>query len=135
MERTEDPRAPLPAAPGPRPVEQTEPHAGPAAAPDRPPRSGLKALAVSGNLSFIKGNIAIQDEQGTYYIFGLEKLIGFVEGLVEGATVSLEGVAAAVPPEPNAWYFYASKLKIKGREYAGLNAYYPASPPPSILQR
>ncbi|MDR3139964.1 MAG: hypothetical protein LBT95_09900, partial [Treponema sp.] len=56
-----------------------------------------ETVTVQGNLGFSKGYISLEQDNVTYYILGLDKLIGFVEGLKEGAPVTLEGTVLAPP--------------------------------------
>jgi hypothetical protein len=50
-----------------------------------------------GTLNFINGQIAVKNGETTYYVRGLGRLFGFVEGLKEGSTVTLEGYAEEIP--------------------------------------
>ena len=84
---------------------------------DNPPET----LRISGNLDFINGSIALRQEGITYYIFGLGRLIGFVEELKEGASVTLEGFTFPLPGEPEYRNFVVSKLLISGMEYDNLS--------------
>jgi hypothetical protein len=62
---------------------------------DRQDRDGSRqqppAITVTGTLSLIDGRIALENDTAVYYVAGLGKLIGFVDGLKEGAGVTLEG--------------------------------------------
>jgi hypothetical protein len=75
----------------------------------------------SGKLAFVKGRIALQSGGATYYIRGIDRLIGFVDGLTEGAEASLEGYAFAIPQSAQGaaveYMFHAVKLTFNGKEY------------------
>jgi hypothetical protein len=82
-------------------------------------------LTVSGTLELINGNIGLKEGEATYYVFGLDRLIGFVDGLTEGAEVTLEGRAFPAPQSPNNRLLVVSKLGLNGKEYAGLGSFFP----------
>jgi hypothetical protein len=88
--------------------------------PNSGPGQSLNAAAIQGTLSFVNGQIAVKSGEITYYVRGLDRLFGFVDGLKEGAAVTLEGYAAEIPVAPEYRYFLAEKLSFNGREYAGL---------------
>jgi hypothetical protein len=88
--------------------------------PFREFRQELETSTISGKLEFIDGNIAVKNDGTVYYIKGLGRLIGFVDGLKEGAEVSLEGWAVAGPGTPEYRRFLVSKLTLNGKEYADL---------------
>ncbi|MDR2447420.1 MAG: hypothetical protein LBD58_09075 [Treponema sp.] len=77
--------------------------------------------AVSGSLVFVKGRIALQSGGATYYIRGIDRLIGFIDGLTEGADAALEGYAFAIPQSNQGaaveYMFHAVKLTFNGKEY------------------
>jgi hypothetical protein len=82
-------------------------------------------LTVSGTLELINGNIGLKEGDTTYYVFGLDRLIGFVEGLTEGAEVTLEGRAFPAPRSPNNRLLAVAKLSLNGKEYTGLGSSFP----------
>ena len=57
----------------------------------------LETLTVTGQLGILEGRIALQDKDIRYYVLGIERFIGFIEGLKEGATVTIEGYSRASP--------------------------------------
>ncbi|GHV85503.1 hypothetical protein AGMMS50230_11110 [Spirochaetia bacterium] len=82
-----------------------------AAAPAAP-----AAVTVSGQLALVKGRIALQSGSDVYYVAGIQRLIGFVDGLKEGARISLEGYVRNFP-QGNEKMLWASKLTIAGKSY------------------
>ncbi|MDR2303058.1 MAG: hypothetical protein LBE10_00520 [Treponema sp.] len=56
---------------------------------DKVPAMEQKTL--SGTLVAERGQIALRAEDGLYYVRGLEQLAGFIDGLKEGAVVTLQG--------------------------------------------
>jgi hypothetical protein len=78
------------------------------------------AVSIQGVLSFVNGRIAVKSGETTYYVWGLDRLFGFVDGLKEGSSVTLEGYASEIPGAPEYGRFLAEKLSFDGREYAGL---------------
>ncbi|MDR0706826.1 MAG: hypothetical protein LBF60_02945 [Treponema sp.] len=81
----------------------------------------VEKSAVSGNLAFVKGRIALQSGDATYYLSGIDRLIGFVDGLKEGENVALEGYAFAIPHNDQntavEYAFHVVKLIFNGKEY------------------
>ncbi|MDR2096699.1 MAG: IpaC/SipC family type III secretion system effector [Treponema sp.] len=73
-------------------------------------------LTISGKLSLVNGMIAMQSGGTTYYITGIDRLAGFIDGLQEGAEVTLKGFAIKTGKE-GAALFRAGKLTINGRDY------------------
>ena len=71
-------------------------------------------------MSFVNGQIAVKNGEITYYVRGLDRLFGFVDGLKEGVAVTLEGYAGDIPVAPEYKYFLTEKLNFNGKEYAGL---------------
>lgn len=50
-----------------------------------------ETVSLSGSLEVFNGRIALRDGDEVYYIAGIQNLLGFVDGLREGAQVNLEG--------------------------------------------
>jgi hypothetical protein len=77
--------------------------------------------SVTGNLAFIKGKIAVQSDNGTYYAGGINRLIGFVDGLKEGANVTLEGYTFEHPQKVQTSdaekLLRVTKLTFNGKTY------------------
>ncbi|MDR1318878.1 MAG: hypothetical protein LBJ90_04565 [Treponema sp.] len=74
-------------------------------------------IALSGSLGLSLGRIVLENGGNTYYVAGIDRLIGFIEGLKEGAAVSLEGWAFPLRRSETEWIFRAAKLSINGKDY------------------
>ena len=82
----------------------------------------LDKVTIQGALSFANGQIALKSGGVTYYVWGLDRLFGFVDGLKEGAVVTLEGYAEEIPMVPEYRRFLVEKLVFNGREYSDLRS-------------
>jgi hypothetical protein len=80
-----------------------------------------ETVTVQGNLGFSNGYISLEQDNITYYILGLDKLIGFVDGLKEGAPVTLEGTVFTPQGDTAIRFLWAGKLTFNGKEYEGLS--------------
>ena len=78
----------------------------PWASPPAPPVT----VRVEGTLQLQNGHIVLSTGTAVYFVPGLMRYIGFIDGLREGATISAEGFASGNFLQP-------SKLTIGGREY------------------
>jgi len=77
---------------------------------------GPETVSVSGVLGAAKGLIALTAEDGkVYYVPGLSRLAGFVDGLKEGAQASVEGYAAALPGD--GFLLRVTRLTLNGKDY------------------
>ena len=72
---------------------------------------------ISGKLALVNGAIAVQNGNQTYYVHGFQHLIGFIDGLKEGATVTLEGYGFPIPEAPEYQHFFSTKLTFNGKTY------------------
>jgi hypothetical protein len=69
-----------------------------------------QSVSVKGTLQLRNGMIAVVDGNTSYFIPRLERYIGFIDGLKEGAKVSVEGYASRN-------YLQPSKITINGKSY------------------
>jgi hypothetical protein len=69
-----------------------------------------KSITVNGTLQLRNGQIAVVDGSTAYFVPALERYIGFIDSLKEGASVSVEGYAWGNYLEP-------SKVTIGGKSY------------------
>jgi len=72
---------------------------------------------VSGNLTIAQGMIAVIDKDTTYLIRGLNRYTGFIDGLKEGATVTLEGYALPSPQKNTVKILHVEKMTLNGKDY------------------
>jgi hypothetical protein len=79
------------------------------------------AVTVTGTLSLLDGRIVLEDDTAVYYVTGLGKLVGFVDGLKEGAGVTLEGFVRPLRYRDGAdkerQILRVTKLTLDGRSY------------------
>ncbi|MFZ2636182.1 MAG: hypothetical protein WAZ99_08275 [Rectinemataceae bacterium] len=75
----------------------------------------LEKSTVEGTLELTSGGIAVKQGDNTYYVMGLNRLVGFVDGLKEGAKVKLEGYAFAVGTSKTEFTFHTLTLGIGDR--------------------
>jgi hypothetical protein len=76
---------------------------------------------VSGPLQLVNGRIAVVQEGKTYYADQLGRLVGFVEGLREGAQVTLTGTPELYPYGTDAYRLWISAMTLNGKVYDGLD--------------
>ena len=58
-------------------------------------QSNTPTTTIRGTLGLSNGRISVVSGNITYYIRGIQRFVGFIDGLKEGAQVSLDGYAAA----------------------------------------
>jgi hypothetical protein len=100
------------------------------------PRPQIENVNVSGSLTLSRGMIAVEKDGITYLTFGLERFIGFIDGLKEGAQVTLEGIATVNPQNNSVKMLRVRKMTLNGKEYDLAGSFRnPASPTPQPRQR
>jgi len=73
---------------------------------------------IQGTLGLSGGRISVVSGNITYYVGGLQRFVGFIDGLKEGAQVSLSGYAAAPAVEgQQGRAFYPVTLTLNGKTY------------------
>jgi hypothetical protein len=82
-----------------------------------PQIQSVETVKVEGKLALVNGFIAVQTKDKTYYVMGIRRLIGFVDGLKEGAAVKLEGEAFELPMAPEYLHLRVTKLTFNGKDY------------------
>jgi hypothetical protein len=82
------------------------------------PAATLTAVQASGTLAWVNGRIAIKEGGKTYYVEGIQRLLGFVDGLKEGSNVKVEGYPLADTAAPEYIFLHLTKLTFNGKEYA-----------------
>lgn len=86
-------------------------------APNPSTPQGIQQTSINGKLAFVNGRIAVQDASAVYYASGINQLIGFVDGLKEGAAVTLDGFLFPASPSAGGQFFRTSKLTFNGKTY------------------
>jgi len=76
-----------------------------------------ETVTVSGALGVARGMIALTSGGKVFYLAGLGRLVGFVDGLKEGAQVTAEGYALPLPGDGGGAVLRLTKLTLGGREY------------------
>ena len=79
-------------------------------------RPETETLTVSGTLTVVHGMPAITSGDFTYVVGRLRGLVGFVDGLKEGAQVTIAGTAIS-RPEDTLRYLWPSNLTLDGKSY------------------
>ena len=77
-----------------------------------------ETTTVTGVLGLSGGRIVLKSGDTSYYIRGLERFIGFIDGLKEGAEAAIEGYAS--PPSlegPAERLLFPVKLTLDGKGY------------------
>ena len=81
-------------------------------------RSQARAtVTITGTMVVANGMPALKSGDDTYLIGGISSLIGFVDGLKEGAQVTVEGSVFAYSGRISFKYLQASKLTLGGKSY------------------
>ncbi|MDR2398699.1 MAG: hypothetical protein LBD74_08085 [Spirochaetaceae bacterium] len=88
--------------------------AGAAGAQGRWLNSGSAAQSVTGALALRTGRIVLEAGGETYYVRGLSRFVGFIDGLKEGAKVTVEGY---VYGDGFSSWLQPVKLTLNGKDY------------------
>jgi hypothetical protein len=81
-------------------------------------QSNTPTTTIRGTLGLSNGRISVISGNITYYVRGLERFVGFIDGLKEGAQVAIDGYAAAPTIEGQTdRLFRAIKLTLNGKTY------------------
>jgi len=93
-----------------------------AGSPGAPTRNApaAKPVTVSGDIIIVRGSPAIKSGDVTYILNRNFSLFGLVDGLKEGAKVSVEGKAIGTPRDENIMFLVPSKLTFNGKTYENL---------------
>ena len=81
-------------------------------------QTATQTSTISGTLGLTNGRISVASGNITYYVIGLQRFVGFIDGLNYGTAVTLEGysVTPRVEGQTNR-VFYPVKLTLGGRDY------------------
>jgi hypothetical protein len=81
-------------------------------------QANTPTTTIRGTLGLSGGRISVVSGNITYYVRGLERFVGFIDGLKEGAQVSLDGYATAPAIEGQRdRSFYPVILTLNGKNY------------------
>ena len=83
----------------------------------KPGPEPAEPVTISGNLGITGGMISLESGGSLYYVTGLNRFIGFIDGLKEGAAVSLTGYAFESPRRPGTNVFRVTELRLNGKTY------------------
>ena len=84
--------------------------------PHREPPAA-ETVTVSGSLIVSRGSPAVKSGDDIYIVKGINRLVGFVDGLKEGAQVTIEGPAITSPRDSKLKVLRAVKLTLNGKAY------------------
>ncbi|MDR2658364.1 MAG: hypothetical protein LBC27_00025 [Spirochaetaceae bacterium] len=77
----------------------------------------VEDITLNGKLEWLNGRIGLKANGKTYFISGIQPVLGFVDGLKEGAQVTLAGRVYTVPYIEEYGFFHAEKLTFNGKDY------------------
>jgi hypothetical protein len=81
-------------------------------------QAAAPTTTIRGTLGLSAGRISVVSGNITYYVRGLARFVGFIDGLKEGAQVALEGYASAPAVEGQRdRAFYPVTLTLNGKNY------------------
>jgi hypothetical protein len=80
-------------------------------------RPSPESVTVSGNLTIAQGMIAVVSGDTTWLVRGLDRYVGFIDGLKEGAQVTLEGYAMPSPRNDKIKSLHVQKMSLNGKDY------------------
>ena len=85
--------------------------------PNQPQRQAAEAVTVSGSLIVAHGMPALRSGDKTYLLGRVTRLAGFVDGLREGAQVTVEGSAVTSRRDDNLKFLNPARLTLDGKSY------------------
>jgi hypothetical protein len=74
-------------------------------------------LILNGKLEWMNGHIAVKASDKTYFVSGIQPLLGFVDGLKEGAQITIAGKARNIPYITEYSFIRAEKVTFNGKDY------------------
>jgi hypothetical protein len=79
---------------------------------------GAPKRIINGTLGVDRGMVTLTDSKGVnWYVLGLDRFIGFIDGLDMGKEVELEGYSPAAPGSSQERFFQATKLILDDMDY------------------
>jgi hypothetical protein len=82
-----------------------------------PVQAQAQLTKVTGKLELIQGEIGLKSAGKTYLIPGLQRVAGFIKGVEEGGTVTVEGYQSTLPYTSDVILLHATKLTVGGKDY------------------
>jgi hypothetical protein len=82
-----------------------------------PVQTQVPVTKITGKLELIQGVIGLKSGGKTYLVPNLQRVAGFVKGVEEGATVTVEGYENALPYTSDVILIHATKLTVGGKDY------------------
>ena len=80
-------------------------------------RPAPETVTVSGSLVVARGFPALKSGDVTYFVGGLNRLTGFIDGLKEGAQVTIEGQSFTNPRDNTVKFLRPTKMTLNGKSY------------------
>ena len=81
-------------------------------------QSNAPTTTIRGTLGLSNGKVSVVSGNITYYVRGIGRFVGFIDGLKEGAQVSLDGYASVPTVEGQKdRLFYPVTLTLNGKTY------------------
>jgi len=84
---------------------------------ESPRLPAAETVTVSGALVVAHGMPALKSGDVTYLLGGMMRFVGFIDGLKEGAQVTVEGSAVTSPKNSNLKIMRPAKLTLNGKNY------------------
>ena len=85
--------------------------------PFRFQRPVAETITVSGTMIIAHGMPALKSGEVTYIVSGITRLVGFIDGLKEGAQVTIDGRVFSNPANETTKFLIPTTLNIGGRSY------------------
>ena len=82
-----------------------------------PSLPAAETVTVTGSLIVANGSPALKSGDVTYIVGGISRLSGFIDGLKEGAQVTIEGRAITSPRDKTLKFLRPVKLTLNGKTY------------------
>lgn len=71
----------------------------------------------TGKLELVQGVIGLKSGSKTYLVPNLQRVAGFIKGVEEGGTVTVEGYESSVPFATDVAVLHVTKLTVGGKDY------------------
>jgi len=85
-------------------------------------RAEIKPVTVSGDIIIVRGSPAVKSGDVTYILNRSFSLFGLVDGLKEGAKVTIEGRTMGTRRDEKIMFLLPSKLTFNGKTYDNLES-------------